>query len=128
MAIPTDTNLYERIRRKVYKRMPIHSAYRSAILVKEYKAAYLSKHNSNDAYVGKKPTKQSGLKRWLAEEWRNQRGEVGYKYKSDIYRPTKRVSAKTPTTINELTKRELRIARDKKRRVGRVKRFKVMSR
>lgn len=59
----------------------------------------------------------------MTEEWRNQRGEVGYKYKSDIYRPTKRVTAKTPVTINELTTHELRIARDRKRRTGRVKRF-----
>ena len=122
MATPKDVKLYERIRKRLYKRMS-HSVYRSALLVKEYKTAYKLKYGSANAYVGKKPTKRSGLKRWLAEEWRNQRGEVGYKYKSDVYRPTKRVTTKTPITFNELTKSELRVARSRKRRTGRVKRF-----
>ena len=44
----------------------------------------------------------------------NQRGETGYKNKSDVYRPTVKVNDKTPTTSNELTKNKLS-EQDKKR-------------
>ena len=43
-----------------------------------------------------------------------QRGEVGYKYKSDIYRPTVKVTDKTPTTFNELTNKQIERARQEK--------------
>jgi hypothetical protein len=122
MPTPADEALYAKVKAKIYRDMPKHSAYRSALLVKTYKAAFTRKHKTTDAYLGKKPTK-TGLKRWLNEEWRNQRGEVGYKYKSDVYRPTKRITAKTPTTFKELSAAELRIARNAKLRTGRVKRF-----
>lgn len=122
MPQPADKVLYNKVKARLYRKMPTHSAYRSAILVKNYKLAYLRKYKSDKAYVGTKP-KKTGLKRWLAEEWRNQRGEVGYKYKSDVYRPTKRITSKTPTTFSELTPARLKSARNKKRRIGRVKRF-----
>ena len=43
------------------------------------------------------------LKRWFKEDWKNQRGETGYKKgaKGDVYRPTKKVSSKTPATFKE---------------------------
>lgn len=124
-ATPKDEVLYGRIRSALYRRMPTHSAYRSAILVKQYKAAFAKKYGNDDAYFGKKPTKRVGLKRWLAEDWRNQRGEIGYKYKSDIYRPTKRITPKTPITMGELSKSEISSARNRKSRTGRVKRFRI---
>lgn len=120
---PRDAKLYDVVKKRLYKKMPVHSAYRSGILVKNYKAAYKRKYGSNDAYEGKKPTKKVGLKRWLAEDWRNQRGEIGYKYKSDVYRPTKRITAKTPKTFNELNKKAIQRARRIKATKGRVKRF-----
>ena len=51
-----------------------------------------------------KKTNKQGLARWFKEEWKNQRGEVGYKNTNDVYRPTRRVTPKTPLTFNELTK------------------------
>ena len=74
-------------------------------------------------YTGKK-TKKRGLKRWFKEKWVNQRGEIGYKYKSDIYRPSRRITKKTPTTHKELTGRQIKRARKEKYTKGRVKRFK----
>ena len=65
----------------------------------------------------------TGLGRWFAERWRNQRGEVGYKYKGDVYRPTRRVNKKTPTTFRELSPRRLSRARSEKKRTGRVSKF-----
>ena len=75
------------------------SAYRSSLLVKTYKergGTYLGKKNDN-----------TGLNLWFDSKWRNQRGEEGYKYKSDVYRPTVKVNDKTPTTFNELTKKQI---------------------
>ena len=120
--IPKDAKLYESIKNKVYKQITKHSAYRSGILVKEYKKAYLKKYKSNEAYYGKKTNKQ-GLARWFKEEWKNQRGEVGYKNTNDVYRPTRRVTPKTPLTFNELTKYELTKAKKIKEIKGRVYRF-----
>ena len=57
-------------------------------------------------YLGKKNTKK-GLKRWFDEKWVNQRGEVGYKYKNDVYRPKIRITDDTPITHDELTKKEI---------------------
>lgn len=69
-----------------------------------------------------------GLTRWFAEKWRNQRGKVGYRYKSDVYRPTVRVTRRTPLTHGELTRREVRRARRTKARRGRVGRFRPTKR
>lgn len=109
-----DPKLYEKAKQK-YENLR-HSAYKSGLVVKEYKRL-------GGRYKGKKPQKK-GLSRWFKEEWRNQDGKVGYKRKSDIYRPTKRITSKTPTTHGELTKRQIKRARKEKATTGRVKRYK----
>lgn len=120
---PKDSKLYEKVKRLIYIKYPQHSAYRSGILVKEYKKMYYKKYKSIDAYEGKK-RKKKGLARWFEEKWLNQRGEVGYKKPGDIYRPTIRVTKKTPVTMNELTKKQINKARNEKRDTGRVLKFK----
>jgi hypothetical protein len=118
-----DQELYNQIKTKVYADIPQHSAYRSGILVKKYKDAFSKKHGpKKPPYKGNK-TKKKGLARWFAEEWKNQRGEIGYKYKNDVYRPSKRITKKTPTTFNELTDKSIKKARSEKYRKGRVNRF-----
>lgn len=111
---PTNMELYNKIKSSVYKEIPKHSAYRSSIVVKKYKAA-------GGKYSGSKSA--GGLTRWHKEEWRNQRGGVGYKKKGDTYRPTKRVSKKTPLTYKELTPAEKKRASKIKASGGRVDRF-----
>ena len=123
MPEPRDKKLYGEIKKKVYKKIPKHSAYRSGILVKNYKKAYKKKHGNDNSYIGKK-TKKKGIGRWFREKWVNQDGKVGYHSKSDIYRPSKRITRKTPTTHKEISKRELKRARSEKYRKGRVKKFK----
>ncbi len=54
------------------------------------------------------------MKDSLKEEWENRRGETGYKYKNDIYRPTMRINKDTPITFNELTKDQIIKARKEK--------------
>ena len=85
------------------------------MLVKEYE-------ERGGGYSGDKS--KGSLGRWFKEEWKNQRGETGYKKKGDVYRPTKRVNSKTPTTFKELSKKEIDAAKREKAKTGRVKEFK----
>ena len=120
---PTDQSLYTKTKKAVYKKHPKHSAYRSGILVQTYKKNFKNKYGSTRSpYKGEKPTKR-GLKRWFSEKWVNQRGEVGYKNKNDIYRPSRRITKKTPKTHGELTRKQVKRARREKYRKGRVRRF-----
>ena len=122
--VPRDQPLYDEVKRDVEARMPTHSAYRSGHVVQEYKRRYARKHGKRAApYEGPAPTRAAGLPRWFAEEWRNQDGRVGYRNRSDVYRPTIRITEKTPVTHDELTEAELRRARREKRTKGRVRRF-----
>ena len=120
----TDEKLYENIKKKVYADIPKHSAYRSGILVQKYKEAFKNKYKNTrkKPYKGNR-TKKKGLRRWFDEEWVNQRGEIGYKYKNDVYRPKIRITDESPITHDELTKKEIKNARVKKYRKGRIDRF-----
>jgi hypothetical protein len=122
-ARPVDQLLYDAVKQTIYKNQPVHSAYRSGAVVKEYKKRFAAKHGvSRSAYRGIR-SKTTGLKRWFREKWRNQRGEIGYRYKSDVYRPTRRITKKTPRTFRELGKHRIRRGRTKKYRRGRVDTF-----
>ena len=121
MPKPTDEKLYESIKKDLFKKYVKPSAYRSGLLVQKYKEEYIKKHKNHNYYNGSK--ENSNLKRWFNEKWTNQRGEIGYKNKSDVYRPTKRINDKTPTTFNELTKNQIKKAMKEKLKEGRVKRF-----
>lgn len=123
MPEPVDLHLYNKIKKDVYKKIPKHSAYRSGIVVQKYKKSFSKKYGNKSPYKGKK-TRKKGISRWFDEKWVNQRGEIGYKNKSDIYRPSIRINKNTPTTHNELSKKQIKNARSEKYRKGRVKRFK----
>lgn len=114
MNKPKDKALYEKVKKEIYKKYPKNSAYRSGLLVKEYK-------KKGGTYEGKKTTK--GLTRWYKEEWKNQRGEVGYKGKSDIYRPTKKITKDTPILMSSLSKEKIKKKRLEKLKKGRVNKF-----
>ena len=115
MPTPINTKLNEEVKKEIYAKYPKHSAYRSGLLVKEYKSR-------GGGYSGDKS--KGTLGRWFKEEWKNQRGETGYKKKGDVYRPTKRVSSKTPATFSEISSKELKAAQREKASKGRVKEFK----
>lgn len=110
---PTNPSLYSKAKAK-YSDMK-HSAHKSQLIVKEYKRL-------GGKYSGNK--EEGGLTRWGKEDWRNQRGEKGYKKKGDIYRPTKKISKDTPATHKELTEAEKKRAMKEKKETGKVKRFK----
>jgi hypothetical protein len=86
-SIPTDTSLYlkaKKIADKTYKKP---SAYKSGFIQKKYKE--LGGEYDDD---GDKP-----LKRWFQEKWK----DIGDK-EYPVYRPTKRVSKRTPLTAAEI--------------------------
>ena len=116
MPIPSNKELYEQVKKEIFQKYPKHSTYGSGLLVQEYK-------RRGGTYEGTE-SKNKGLNRWLSEIWLNQRGEPIYKFKSDIFRPTVRVTKDTPTTFAELTTEEIAKARREKARTGRVKQFK----
>ena len=107
--------LYDKVKTEIYATCPVHSAYRSSLLVKTYK-------EQGGRYIGKENI-SSGLSRWYREKWSNSRGEVGYKYKNDVYRPTERVDKSTPKTFKELTDKAIIESRIEKAKHGRVKKF-----
>jgi hypothetical protein len=119
---PVDSQLYSQVKNDIYRKYPKHSAYRSGLLVQAYKKSFKKKYGNRSPYTGKR-SKRSGLARWYLEDWRNQRGTVGYQTRSDVYRPTRRITSETPTTFSELTATRIRQARRKKYRSGRVNRF-----
>jgi len=123
MSEPRDNKLYNMIKNRIYKEQPIHSAYRSGKIVKEYKKQFTAKHGTRkNPYKGTK-TRKRGLTRWFDEKWTNQRGEVGYKNKNDVYRPSIRINKGTPTTFSELSPKQITRARREKYRKGHVSRF-----
>ena len=65
------------------------------------------------------------LKRWFKEDWRTLSGDKDYSKGDKTFRPTKRISSKTPVTASELTASEKRRARKEKREKGRVSRYRV---
>jgi hypothetical protein len=122
MPVPKDKQLYDSIATYI-KANYEPSAYRSGLIVRTYKNEFSQKYGRPDAYYGNKD-ESKGLARWFAEDWKNQRGEVGYTDKGDIYRPSHRINELTPTTWSELTHQEIKAAKKEKAKTGRVRRFK----
>jgi len=116
---PKDPILYDKIKKQIYKKYPIHSAYRSGMLVQEYKKQFKGK---GSPYKGQKPLK-TGLGRWFKEKWVSDTGKIGYTSKSSVYRPSVRITKKTPTTWSELSEKEIKRAKREKVKTGRVKQF-----
>lgn len=113
---PTDENLWARVKKiadKIYERP---SAYKSGFIVKKYK-------EMGGKFTTKPTPNKTGLSRWFAEDWKNQHGKVGYQHKNDVYRPTVKVTAKTPKTWKELNPKDIEKAKKEKSTKGRVKRF-----
>ena len=119
---PVDPKMYERVKKRIYKKYPKHSAYRSGLLVQAYKKEFAKKYGKKQAYTGKKTTRE-GLARWFAENWKSDTGNYRYTSKRSVYRPTKRITKDTPLTFSELTKKELLRAKRTKARKGRIARF-----
>jgi hypothetical protein len=117
---PRDKELYEKVKKKIYKKYKKPSAYRSGALVKEYKKQYFYKYGNMNSYIG---TSKDGLKRWFKEKWVDQYGKPYYSSPFSVFRPSKRVNIGTPKTWSELDKKEIEDAVYEKLTKGRVKKF-----
>ena len=68
---PTDQVLYNKTKKRVYKKHPKHSAYRSGILVQTYKKSFNKKYGPRRSpYKGKKTTRRGLKKSGLIKEGR----------------------------------------------------------
>lgn len=113
MSKPLDEKLWKKVKKIADKTYEQPSAYKSGFMVKKYKEL-------GGQFAGKNT---AGLTRWFAEEWKNQHGKLGYQHKNDIYRPTIKVTAKTPKTWKELNTKDVDRAKKEKSEKGRVKKF-----
>ena len=87
---PVNKKLYAKVKEMADEKYKTHGAYKSAWIVKKYKEL-------GGKYTGKKDPKK-GISRWLSERWINYAPALDY----PVYRPTNRVSAKTPLTLSEI--------------------------
>jgi hypothetical protein len=88
MPTPLNPQLYERAKQIANETYKKPSAYKSGFIVKKYKE--MGGTYENDS-------KPKNLKRWFSEKWIDV-GGMDY----PVYRPTKRISKKTPLTIQEI--------------------------
>jgi hypothetical protein len=95
--VPNDIKLYEKVKKKADKIYKVHSAYKSGYIVRKYKEL-------GGTYSGSK--KGSDLSNWYRERWTNvdpHKTKTSY----PVYRPSVRVSPKTPLTVDEIDKKDL---------------------
>jgi len=94
MPIPTNPELYKKVKAYADTIYVKPSAYKSGFIVKKYKEL-------GGEYIDDKKPKD--LKRWFKEDWKDV-GGLDY----PVYRPTKKVSKKTPLTPDEINPTNLK--------------------
>ena len=108
MPIPVDNNLYQEARDFIRSRYKKNSAFASGAIVKHYKQQFKKKYGEHEKpyYDDKSP---KNLKRWFEEKWVNVNPLMGILKDSayPVFRPTYRVSDKTPTLYQEIPKENL---------------------
>jgi len=94
MPIIDNQDLYDKVKKYADTIYTKPSAYKSGFIVKTYKqigGTYSDDHTPKN------------LKRWYKEAWADV-GDSGY----PVYRPTKRISKKTPLTVQEIDPNNLK--------------------
>jgi len=89
-----DQDLYDLIKKHADEIYEKPSAYKSGYIVKMYKKLGGEYEDDN---------KPKNLRRWYKEHWT----DVGNK-EYPVYRPLKRISSKTPLTLNEIEPENLK--------------------
>lgn len=96
--VPTNPSLYARAKAEVYAKYERPGAYRSLAVVKKYKS--LGGHYSGNKASG-------GLTRWEKEKWRAPGGKKDFNHrKPGVFRPTVKVSKKTPKLLQNVSKKD----------------------
>ena len=94
MPIPNDKVLYEKVKKYSEKIYDKSSAFRSGFIIQEYK-------RRGGTY--REDGKEKNLKRWYSEQWI----DIGNK-EYPVFRPLIRVNSKTPLTVSEIDKEQLK--------------------
>ena len=72
----------------------------------------------------RKTAKGLALKRWFKEKWETSDGKKDYSdTKENTFRPTVKVSKKTPKTWKQLSDSEIAAAKKEKKKTGRVSEY-----
>lgn len=114
MNSPINKKLYEKVKREAQEKFARYpSAYASGWIVKTYKSR-------GGKYKGS-PSPSSNLTRWYSEKWidvcqlpkivpcgRRKRSKSKSNNNYPYCRPLRKVTSKTPRTVNEIPKKELR--------------------
>jgi len=110
MPIINDPKLYAKAKELADKTYSKPSAYKSGFIVKKYK-------EMGGTYTDDKQTKN--LARWFLEDWKDV-GGADY----PVYRPTKKVSKKTPLIPSEISNLKEQIKLKQKIREKTLPKFK----
>ena len=108
-AVVLDKDTYQKAKTIVYDQYKKASAYRSGALVRKYKelgGRYSNEINKNEA----------SLTRWFKEKWRDV-NPMKNKTSYPVYRPTIKVTKKTPLTVDEIDKNDLIIKSKQKQKM-----------
>jgi hypothetical protein len=92
MPVPTNPDLYQKVKKRADQVYAVPSAYKSGWIVKTYKSlggTYKDDHHPRT------------LRRWFKEKWT----DIGHQA-YPVYRPTRRISKKTPLTASEIDPRQ----------------------
>jgi len=73
----------------------------------------------------RKTAKGLALKRWFKEDWKTPSGNKDYSKGENTFRPTKKISKKTPKTWSQLSDADKAKAKKEKNTKGRVSRYKA---
>ena len=72
----------------------------------------------------RKTAKGLALKRWFKEKWTTPSGNTDYSKGENTFRPTKKISKKTPKTWSQLSASDKAKAKNEKNTKGRVSKYK----
>lgn len=114
MPVPANPKLYAKAKAIADKTYKTHSAFKSGFIVKTYKRL---------GGVYKDDKKPKNLKRWFKEKW----VDVGEK-EYPVYRPTVKISKKTPLLKKEIDEKDMKKQIKQKQKLksdGNLKPFKA---
>lgn len=97
MPIVANSKLYEEVKKEANKIYDKPSAFKSGWIIKTYKS------RGGEYLDDKKPR---NLKRWFKEDWKDV-NPFKTEHSYPVFRPTKRISKKTPLTIEEIDPKNL---------------------
>lgn len=109
MPLPTDANLYQEARDFIMSKYKKNSAFASGAIVKHYKQQFKKKYGEKTPPYSE-DGKTKNLQRWFKEQWVDINPLLGETNPNayPVFRPTKKVNSKTPTTYQEIPKANLK--------------------